>query len=71
MLLWTAKALASERGATDAHEDDARGALRLLDRSYGEVRLSELPTKQRKAWRFVFMETGLETAATIDMLASR
>ena len=71
MLLWTAKALASERGATDAHEDDARGALRLLDRSYGEVRLSELPEKQRKAWQFVFMETGLETAATIDMLASR
>jgi len=71
MLLWTGKALASERGATDAHEDDARDALRLLDRSYGEVRLSELPEKQRNAWRFVFMETGLETAATIDMLASR
>ena len=70
MLLWTAKALASERGAEDVIEDDARGALRLLDRSYGEVRLSELPAKQRKAWQFVFMETGLETAATIDMLGS-
>lgn len=70
MLLWTAKALASERGAKDVIEDDARGALRLLDRSYGEVRLSELPTKQRKAWQFVFMETGLETAATIDMLGA-
>jgi Fe-S-cluster containining protein len=70
MLLWTAKALATERGASDVIEDDARDALRLLDRSYGEVRLSELPAKQRKAWQFIFMETGLETAATIDMLGS-
>ncbi len=70
MLLWTAKALASERGAEDVIEDDARGALRLIDRSYGEVRLSELPAKQRKAWQFVFLETGIETAATIDMLGS-
>ena len=70
MLLWTAKALASERGAKDVIEDDAQGALRLLDRSYGEVRLSELPAKQRKAWQFVFMETGMETAATLDMLGS-
>ena len=70
MLLWTAKALATERGALDVIEDDARGALRLLDRSYGEVRLSALPAKQRKAWQFVFMETGLETAATIDMLGT-
>ena len=70
MLLWTAKALATERGAEDVIEDDARGGLRLLDRSYGEVRLSELPAKQRKAWQFVFMETGLETAATIDMLGT-
>ena len=55
MLVWTAKALAAAEGAGEVAEAHARRGLRLLDRSFGEVRLSELPVKQRKAWQFVLL----------------
>ena len=67
--VWTAKALASERGAASIGEDDVRGALRLVDRSYGAIRLSSLPPKPRKAWRFVLLETDLPVTASVEMLA--
>ena len=67
--VWTAKALACERGAASIAEDDVRGALRLVDRSYGEIRLSSLPPKPRKAWRFVLLETDLPVSASLEMLA--
>ena len=71
MLVWTAKALAAAEGAGEVAEVHARRGLRLLDRSFGEVRLSELPVKQRKAWQFVLLETELATCASLDMLAGR
>jgi hypothetical protein len=49
---WTAKALASERGASSVAEVDVRSSLRLVDRSYGEIRLSSLPPKPGRL-RFV------------------
>jgi lysine-N-methylase len=67
--VWTAKALAAGRGASSVAEEDARGSLRLVDRSYGEIRLSSLPPKPRKAWRFVLLETDLPVTASIEMLA--
>lgn len=69
MLVWTAKALAADEGAHHVGEAHARRGLRLLDRSFGEVRLSELPAKQRKAWQFVLLETELATCASLDMLS--
>ena len=69
MLVWTAKALAAAEGAGEVAEAHARRGLRLLDRSFGEVRLSELPVKQRKAWQFVLLETELATCASLDVLA--
>jgi len=68
MAIWTAKALAAERGEREVRDENVRGAIRLLDRSYGQVNLSELPAKQRKAWRFVLTETELPTCAALDML---
>ena len=67
--VWTAKALACERGGASVGEDDVRGALRLVDRSYGEIRLSSLPPKPRKAWRFVLLETDLPLTASFEVLA--
>lgn len=70
MLAWTAKALAANDGASAVDESHARGALRLLDRSYGEVRLSDLPAKQRNAWRFVLLETELAACACAEILGA-
>jgi Fe-S-cluster containining protein len=70
MAVWTAKALAAERGAAEAKDVDARGALRLIDRAFGQIRLSLLPSAQRKAFRFVLLETDLPIAATWEMLAA-
>ncbi len=70
MLVWTAKALAAEAGAHRVAEPHVRQSLRLLDRSFGAVRLSELPAKQRKAWLFVLLETDLPTRASAEMLSS-
>ncbi len=67
--VWAAKAIARGRGASSAGDEDIRGALRLVDRSYGEIPLASLPAKPRKAWRFVLLETDLPVAAAIEMLA--
>ncbi len=67
--VWTAKALAAERGTAAVEEDDVRAALRLVDRSFGEIRLSSLPPKPRKAWRFVLLETDLPVTASYEILA--
>ncbi len=66
---WTAKAFAVDRGASSVAEEDVRRAIRLVDRSYGEIRLSALPPKARKAWRFVLLETDLPVTASLEMLA--
>jgi hypothetical protein len=67
--VWTAKALSAERGGRAIEEADVRNALRLVDRSYGEIPLSSLPPKPRKAWRFVLLETDLPVTASLEMLA--
>ncbi len=67
--IWTAKALAAERGSSSVAEEDLRSSIRLVDRSYGEIRLSSLPAKPRKAWRFVLLETDLPVTASLEMLA--
>jgi lysine-N-methylase len=67
--VWAAKALAAERGSSSVAEADLRSSIRLVDRSYGEIRLSALPAKPRKAWRFVLLETDLPVTASLEMLA--
>jgi hypothetical protein len=69
--VWTAKALARERGAASIEDGDVRGALRLVDRSYGQISLASLPPKPRKAWRFVLLETDLPVAAAVEMLGGK
>lgn len=69
LTVWTAKALACERGAAAVAETDVRSALRLVDRSYGEIPLTLLPPKARKAWRFVLLETDLPVSASLEVLA--
>jgi lysine-N-methylase len=66
--VWTAKAMAAERGAASVAEDDVRRGLRLVDRSYGQIPLASLPPKPRKAWRFVLLETDLPLTASYEML---
>lgn len=68
ILIWAAKALAAERGSPGVEQEDARRALRLVDRSLGAIRLSLLPARQRKVWSFVLFETDLPLAATCEML---
>lgn len=68
MIAWTAKALAAERDRREVSGDDVRRAVRLLDRSYGEIRLSDLPAKQRRAWQFVLLETDFPVAACLEVL---
>jgi Fe-S-cluster containining protein len=66
--IWTAKALAAERKADSVSEEDARAALRLVDRAFGQISLRELPKKQKKAWSFVLLETSLAECATYELL---
>jgi hypothetical protein len=68
MIAWTAKALAADRDSGEVADDDLRRAVRLLDRSYGVIVFSDLPSKQRKAWQFVFMETDFPVAACLEVL---
>jgi lysine-N-methylase len=69
LAVWTARALACERGAASVAEDDVRRGLRLVDRSFGQIRLATLPPKPRKAWRFLLLETDLPVTASLEMLA--
>lgn len=69
MVGWTAKAMAAGRGASSVGDEDVRRALRLVDRSLGQIRLALLPPKQKKAWRFVLLETDLPVTANAEMLA--
>jgi hypothetical protein len=66
--IWTAKAVAAERKADSVSEEDARAALRLVDRTFGQISLRELPKKQKKAWSFVLLETSLAECATYEQL---
>ncbi|MFN7973134.1 MAG: YkgJ family cysteine cluster protein [Acidobacteriota bacterium] len=68
MTIWTAKALAAGRGAAAVGEADVRAALRLIDRTLGQIPTSLLPPRQAKAFDWVMLETDIVEAATNDML---
>ena len=68
MAVWTSKAVAADRGATKAEEPDLRQAIRLIDRTLGQIPTSLLPRKQRDAYDWVMLETDLVEAATSDLL---
>ena len=70
MTLWTAKALAADRGAKRVELADVRGALRLIDRTLGTLPTSALPRKQAEACQFIMLETDLVEAAIADVTAS-
>ena len=66
VLIWTAKALAAERGSAGVEDGsaraelaDLRAALRLVDPSLDQLRTAALPRKQREAWEFVLVETDM------------
>jgi Fe-S-cluster containining protein len=67
MAIWTARALAAERGAAAVSEPDLRRALGLLDRSLGQVSLAALPAKSREVWHFIVEETDLAVEATNEL----
>jgi len=71
MTLWTAQALAADRGAARVEEADVRGALRLVDRTLGTLPTSALPRKQAEACDFVMLETDLVEAALNDVARRR
>lgn len=68
MALWAAKALAAERGSARAEEVDLRAALRLLDRTLGELKTSSLAKRQQEAWDFVIADTDLAIVAAASLL---
>ena len=68
MAIWTARALAAERGAAVASETDLRRALALLDRTLGQISLASLPAKVKKSWHFVVEETDLVVEATNELV---
>jgi lysine-N-methylase len=68
MAVWTARALAAERGGVAVAESDLRRALVLLDRALGRVSLAALPAKAAKVWRFVVEDTDLAIEATNELL---
>ncbi len=68
MAIWTARALAADRGADAVAAEDLRRALGLLDRTLGQVPLAALPGKVAKAFHFVVEETDLVVAATNELL---
>lgn len=70
MAAWTSKALAADAGRSRVEASDLTRAIRLLDRSVGQLVPSRLPKKQAKACDFVMLETDVVTAATLDMLAA-
>jgi lysine-N-methylase len=69
MAAWTAKALAAERGAGVVEEADVRRALRLLDRSLGQLTFSMLPRKQAEACLFLLTQHDLVEHAIAEMEA--
>ncbi|MFQ5792326.1 MAG: YkgJ family cysteine cluster protein [Acidobacteriota bacterium] len=68
MLIWTGKALAAERGASSIEGADVRRAVRLIDRSLGQIDTSQLSRKQARVYSFIVEETDLVACATHDLL---
>ena len=68
MAIWTSQALAADRGAAAVENDDLRRALRLLDRSLGQLATSRLPKKQARACNFIMLETDFVVCARNELL---
>ncbi len=63
MVAWTAKALAASRGEEAVESADLIQAIRLVDRSLGQIATSQLPKKHARVWDFVMLETDFVLAA--------
>lgn len=70
MICWTAKALAADRESSSAEEADIRRAIRLIDRSLGQMTTGSFPRAQSQAFEWAFHETDLVAAAMHDVLSS-
>ncbi|MCB2156713.1 YkgJ family cysteine cluster protein [bacterium] len=70
MIVWTAKALAADRGASDVELPDIQKAIRFLDRTPGSISFEGLPKKQEEAVTFVIQETGIAVCATNEVLGA-
>jgi lysine-N-methylase len=68
MAIWTAKALAAEAGSAAVAEGHVQTAVALVDRTLGQIPLTDLPAKAAKALRFVVEETDLPIAAANELL---
>lgn len=68
MAIWTSQALAADRGASAVESEDLRVALRLLDRSLGQLATSRLPKKQARACDFIMLETDFVVCARNQLL---
>lgn len=68
MAIWTSQALAADRGAAAVEDEDLRRALRLLDRSLGQLATSRLPKKQARACNFIMLETDFVVCARNELL---
>ena len=71
MAVWTSKALAADRGATEVEEPELRQTIRLIDRTLCQIPTSLLPRKQRDVYNWVMLETDLVEAATNDLLVDK
>jgi hypothetical protein len=63
MVAWTAKALAAARGKEAVESADLIQAIRLVDRSLGQMATSQLPKKHARVCDFVMLETDFVLAA--------
>ena len=70
MTVWTSTALAAERGSARVEESELRQAIRLIDRTLGQIPTPLLPRKQRDVHDWIMLETDLVEAATNDLLVS-
>lgn len=68
MIAWTAKALAADRGGAIVGDADVRAAIRLIDRTLGQITTSSLPRRQAAAFEWVMQETDLVACATREIV---
>ncbi len=71
MTIWTAKALAADRGSARVEDADVRAAVRALDHQFGVLDLNDIDGKQRQAMEFALYETDLAVTATNELLEIR
>lgn len=61
---WTAKALAAQAGAQEVQVSHLQHALRLVDRTLGQMSAPQLTKKQARAWDYLLYESSLVEAAS-------